>query len=61
MHTLQPVITLWHWDTPQALEDAYGSWLNEKIQDDFSAYARVCYEVGMWICLRIFAACVTSY
>ncbi|KAK3934173.1 putative beta-glucosidase [Diplogelasinospora grovesii] len=42
---ITPFVTLFHWDTPQALEDRYGGMLNkEKYTPDFIRYARVCFE-----------------
>lgn len=38
-HGIEPHVTLYHWDTPQALEDAYGGWLDRRIVGDFAAYA----------------------
>ena len=28
---IQPFVTLFHWDTPQALEDKYGGFLSSSI------------------------------
>lgn len=36
---ITPWITLFHWDLPQALEEAYGGWYGEQISDDFASYA----------------------
>ena len=35
--------TLYHWDTPLALQDTYGGWLSEKIVEDFVAYAQLAF------------------
>ncbi|KAK1140126.1 hypothetical protein N8T08_010882 [Aspergillus melleus] len=44
-HGITPFVTLFHWDTPQALEDRYGGMLNqEKFIPDFVNYARLCFE-----------------
>ena len=42
---ITPFVTLFHWDTPQALEDRYGGMLNqEKYTPDFLRYARLCFN-----------------
>ncbi|CAN4093070.1 unnamed protein product [Withania somnifera] len=41
---IQPHVTLFHSDLPQALEDEYGGWLSRKIVKDFTAYAKVCFK-----------------
>lgn len=44
-HDITPFVTLFHWDTPQALEDRYGGMLNQEAYiPDFLRYARVCFE-----------------
>ncbi len=39
-NSITPFITLFHWDTPQALEDI-GGWKNPEISDWFAEYANV--------------------
>ncbi|XP_010528331.1 PREDICTED: beta-glucosidase 13-like isoform X1 [Tarenaya hassleriana] len=41
---VSPFVTLFHWDTPQALEDAYGGFLGRQIVDDFGDYADLCFR-----------------
>ncbi|XP_004507315.1 non-cyanogenic beta-glucosidase-like [Cicer arietinum] len=41
---IQPLVTLFHWDLPQGLEDEYGGFLNESIVDDFRDYADLCFN-----------------
>ncbi|RZC53547.1 hypothetical protein C5167_012398 [Papaver somniferum] len=54
---VQPYATLFHWDLPQGLEDAYGGFLSPHIVDDFKDYAELCYKefgdrVKHWITLN---------
>jgi len=54
-YNITPFVTLFHWDTPQALEVRYGGMLNkEKYTADFVRYADVCFarfggRVKHWI------------
>ncbi|ONK55426.1 uncharacterized protein A4U43_UnF3510 [Asparagus officinalis] len=43
-HGLQPYVTLFHWDTPQALEDQYEGFLSPNIVNDFRNYAEICFR-----------------
>ncbi|WP_225913891.1 GH1 family beta-glucosidase [Leptolyngbya ohadii] len=38
---ITPHATLFHWDSPQALEDLYGSWRSREIAKDFADYVAV--------------------
>ncbi|KAJ3679744.1 hypothetical protein LUZ60_017755 [Juncus effusus] len=41
---IQPFVTLFHWDSPQALEDQYGGFLSPNIIKDYADYAEVCFR-----------------
>ncbi|XP_078447033.1 uncharacterized protein LOC144715907 [Wolffia australiana] len=43
-HGIEPHVTLYHLDLPQALEDEYNGWLSPKIVDDFVAFADLCFR-----------------
>lgn len=42
-HNIEPMITLYHWDLPQALQDE-GGWEMRSTAEAFVEYARLCYE-----------------
>lgn len=54
-HKIEPVVTLFHWDTPQGIYDCYGAFLNTtEFKADFEYYARLCFSrfgdrVKKWI------------
>lgn len=54
---IEPVVTLYHWDLPQALEDAYHGWESRQIIPDFVAYAETLFtafkgRVKYWVSLN---------
>ncbi|KAB5520202.1 hypothetical protein DKX38_024521 [Salix brachista] len=54
---IQPYVTLFHWDTPQAIEDKYGGFLSRNILNDFRDYVELCFQkfgdrVKHWITLN---------
>ncbi|XP_020528277.1 beta-glucosidase 12-like [Amborella trichopoda] len=54
---IQPFVTLFHWDLPQALEDAYGGFLSPHIVEDYTNYVDICFRefgdrVKHWITLN---------
>ncbi|KAH7439491.1 hypothetical protein KP509_04G064400 [Ceratopteris richardii] len=54
---IEPYVTLYHWDLPQALQDKYGGWLSENIIDDFLLFSDTCFHafgdrVKKWITIN---------
>lgn len=54
---IEPVVTLYHWDLPQALQDEYLGWEGRQIVDDFANYSKVLFErfngkVKYWVSLN---------
>ncbi|GFZ18207.1 beta glucosidase 15 [Actinidia rufa] len=54
---IEPFVTLFHWDLPQALEDEYGGFLSPQVVVDFRDYADLCFRefgdrVKYWITLN---------
>lgn len=41
---IEPIVTIYHFDFPQALVDEYGGWANRKSIDDYLEYCRVLFE-----------------
>ncbi|KAF8745062.1 hypothetical protein HU200_013475 [Digitaria exilis] len=41
---IEPYVTIFHWDTPQALQDKYGGFLSRRIVKDYTDFAKVCFE-----------------
>ncbi len=56
-HQIEPILTLYHWDLPQALQDEYGGWESRRIIEDFTAYSIECFKrfgdrVKYWVSLN---------
>lgn len=56
-HDIEPVLTLYHWDLPQALMDEYGGFESRRIIEDFNAYCVTLYKryggrVKYWVSLN---------
>ncbi|CAN8278333.1 unnamed protein product [Cochlearia groenlandica] len=54
---IKPFVTIFHWDTPQGLEDGYGGFRGAEIVNDFRDYADICFKsfgdrVKHWITLN---------
>ncbi|KAF8762269.1 hypothetical protein HU200_009656 [Digitaria exilis] len=41
---IEPYVTIFHWDTPQALEEEYKGFLSPRIVKDYTDFAKVCFE-----------------
>ncbi len=57
-YNIEPMVTIFHWDLPQALVDQYNGFEDRKIVDDFVRYAKILFErfgskVKYWITLNL--------
>lgn len=66
VNDIEPMITMYHWDLPQAFQDVNG-WQNETIVDEFEAYANLLYDkfgdrVKKWITFNeAYVVCVLGH
>lgn len=54
---IEPVVTIYHWDLPQALMDEYGGWESREIIEDFNNYCITLFNefkdrVKYWVTLN---------
>lgn len=54
---IEPLVTIYHWDLPKALQDLYGGWESREIINDFNNYCKVLFErfgdrVKYWVTLN---------
>ncbi|XP_068168143.1 lactase-like protein isoform X3 [Antennarius striatus] len=53
-NNITPVVTLYHWDLPQVLQEKYAGWQNISMVNHFNEFANLCFErfgnrVKYWI------------
>ncbi|XP_077372877.1 lactase-like protein isoform X1 [Festucalex cinctus] len=51
---ITPIVTLYHWDLPQVLQERYGGWQNISMVNHFNDFANLCFDkfgnrVKYWI------------
>ncbi|HBV77527.1 MULTISPECIES: glycoside hydrolase family 1 protein [Vibrio] len=54
---VEPILTVYHWDLPQALQDEYAGWESREIIKDFTAFCELLYKeygkkVKYWVTLN---------
>lgn len=54
---IEPIVTLYHWDLPQSLQDQYGGFESRQIVKDFTDYAELVFQrygdrVRYWVTLN---------
>ncbi len=42
-HNIEPLVTIWHFDTPLYLEEHYGGWNNRQLITFFERFAKTCF------------------
>ena len=56
-HHIEPVVTLYHWDLPQALQDEFGGWEDRRVIAEFERYCVTLFhrfggKVKYWVSLN---------
>lgn len=54
---IEPIVTMYHWDLPAALQHKYDGWVSRQIVDDFVEYATLLFreygdKVNYWVTLN---------
>ncbi|HEY5716443.1 MAG TPA: glycoside hydrolase family 1 protein, partial [Psychromonas sp.] len=54
---VKPILTIYHWDLPQALQDQYAGWESREIIEDFTNFCQLLYQeygskVEYWVTLN---------
>lgn len=54
---VEPILTIYHWDLPQALQEQYEGWEGRQVVEDFTEYCRVLFteygdKVKYWVTLN---------
>ena len=54
---IEPMVSIWHFDTPLYIEEHYGNWQNRDVIDLYEKFARTCFEefkgeVRYWITIN---------
>ncbi|KAK1256817.1 Beta-glucosidase 12 [Acorus gramineus] len=54
---IEPMVTIFHWDVPQVLEDEYGGFRSKRILNDYSEFAEFCFRrygdrVKKWVTIN---------
>ena len=42
-YDIEPLVTIWHFDTPLYLEEKYGGWKNRKLIEFYTRFAKTCF------------------
>lgn len=53
-YNIEPLVTIWHFDTPLYLEEHYGGWTNRKLIEFYTRFATTCFTeykglVNYWL------------
>ena len=43
-HNIEPIVTLYHFDLPQSLQDRFGGWADRHTIDAFAHYSEICFR-----------------